>query len=71
MKKNRNHIFASFHISPFLFFKKNLTKQYLLANAFSCVNMKFSYTIAVLKDKSYVDKSMSYCNENKQFLGNV
>ena len=39
-------------ISYFLNFpsNKNVTKQHLSANAYSCVNMKFRYTIAVRKD---------------------
>ena len=39
-------------ISYFLNFSsnKNVRKQYLSANVYSCVNMKFFYTIAVRKD---------------------
>ena len=39
-------------ISYFLNFpsNENVRKQHLSANAYSCVNMKFSYTIVVRKD---------------------
>ena len=42
-------------ISYFLNFpsNKNVRKQHLSANAYSCVNMKFSYTIAVRKDEIF------------------
>ena len=42
-------------ISYFLNFSsnKNVRKQYLSANVYSCVNMKFSYTIAVRKDETF------------------
>ena len=40
-------------ISYFLNFpsNENVRKQHLSANVYSCVNMKFSYTIAVRKDE--------------------
>ena len=42
-------------ISYFLNFpsNENVRKQHLSANAYSCVNMKFSYTIAVHKDEIF------------------
>ena len=42
-------------ISYFLNFpsNENVRKQHLSANAYSCVNMKFSYTIAVRKDEIF------------------
>ena len=42
-------------ISYFLNFlsNKNAAKQHLSANAYSCVNMKFRYTIAVRKDEIF------------------
>ena len=42
-------------ISYFLnfFSNENIRKQHLSANAYSCVNMKFSYTIAVRKDEIF------------------
>ena len=42
-------------ISYFLNFSsnENVRKQLLSANAYSCVNMKFSYTIAVRKDEIF------------------
>ena len=42
-------------ISYFLNFpsNENIRKQHLSANAYSCVNMKFSYTIAVRKDEIF------------------
>ena len=42
-------------ISYFLIFpsNENVRMQYLSANAYSCVNMKFSYTIAVRKDEIF------------------
>ena len=42
-------------ISYFLKFPSNgnVRKQHLSANAYSCVNMKFSYTIAVRKDEIF------------------
>ena len=51
-------VFASFRfteISYFLNFpsNENVRKQHLSANAYSCVNMKFSYTIAVRKDEIF------------------
>ena len=51
-------VFACFRyteISYFLNFPSNgnVRKQYLSANAYSCVNMKFSYTIAVRKDEIF------------------
>ena len=53
-------------ISYFLNFpsNKNVRKQHLSANAYSCVNMKFSYTIAVRKDGIFY----VVCYENKQFF---
>ena len=32
---------------------ENARKQHLSANAYSCVNMKFSYTIAIRKDEIF------------------
>ena len=32
---------------------ENVRKQHLPANAYSCINMKFSYTIAVRKDEIF------------------
>ena len=54
-------------ISEFLNFpsNKNVRKQHLSANAYFCVNMKFSYTIAGRKDE------MSYSNETKGFFSSV
>ena len=51
-------VFACFRfteISYFLNFpsNENVRKQHLSANAYSCVNMKFSYTIAVRKDEIF------------------
>ena len=42
-------------ISYFLNFpsNENVRKQHLSANVYSCVNMKFSYTIAVRKDEIF------------------
>ena len=42
-------------ISYFLNFpsNENVRKQHLSANAYSCVNMKFSYSIAVRKDEIF------------------
>ena len=42
-------------ISYFLNFpsNENVRKQHLSANAYFCVNMKFSYTIAVRKDEIF------------------
>ena len=42
-------------ISYFLNFSsnENVRKQHLSANAYSCVNMKFSYTIALRKDETF------------------
>ena len=42
-------------ISYFLNFpsNENVRKQHLSANAYPCVNMKFSYTIAVRKDETF------------------
>ena len=56
-------------ISYFLNFlsNKNVRKQHLSANAYFCVNMKFSYTIADVKMKF----SMSYCIKNKRFFASV
>ena len=48
---------------------ENVRKQHLSANAYSCVNMKFSYTIAGLKFS--MKFFMSYCNENKRFFASV
>ena len=33
--------------------KENVRKQHLSTNAYSCVNMKFSYTIAVRKGEIF------------------
>ena len=51
-------VFACFRfteISYFLNFpsNENVRKQHLSANAYSCVNMKFSYTIAIRKDEIF------------------
>ena len=55
-------------LSYFLSFpsNENVRKQHS-ANAYLCVNMKFSYTIAGCKDEIF----MSYCNENKGFFAGV
>ena len=47
--------FSFTEISYFLNFpsNENVRKQHLSANAYSCVNMKFSYTIAVRKDEIF------------------
>ena len=47
--------FGFTEISYFLRFpsNENVRKQHLSANAYSCVNMKFSYTIAVRKDEIF------------------
>ena len=42
----KDHIFINFRMFP----NENVRKQHLSANMYSCVNMKFSYTIAVRKD---------------------
>ena len=42
----KDHIFISFRMFP----NKNVRKQHLSENMYSCVNMKFTYTIAVRKD---------------------
>ena len=42
----KDYIFISFRMFP----NENVRKQNLYANMYSCVNMKFSYTIAVPKD---------------------
>ena len=56
-------------ISYFLKFSSNnnVRKEHLSTNAYFCVNMKFSYTIADVKMKF----SMSYCIENKRFFASV
>ena len=51
-------VFLSFRfteISHFLNFpsNENVRKQHLSANAYSCVSMKFSHTIAVRKDEIF------------------
>ena len=47
--------FRFMEISYFLNFpsNKNVRKQHLSANTYSCVNMKFSYTKAVRKDEIF------------------
>ena len=57
-KDRKNHIFVSFRMFPFqgiiilpeLFFKPKCKKA---ANAYSCVNMKFLYTVAGRKDEIF------------------
>ena len=53
-------------ISYFLNFpsNENIRKQHPSANVYSCVNMKFSYTIPVRKDGIF----MSFCYKNKLFF---
>ena len=55
-------------ISHFLSFpsNENVRKQHLFANAYGCVNMKFSYTIATGKDEIFtycriVTKTSDFC----------
>ena len=52
-------------ISYFMNFpsNENVRKQHLSVNAYFCVNMKFSYTIAVM-----MKFSMSFCYENQRFF---
>ena len=65
-KEKNYHIFVSFHISPFqenikfseLSFKQKCKKAASSCNCvflYSCTNMKFSYTIAGLKDENFYD----------------
>ena len=62
VKRTKNIIFSLVFVcfrfmemSYFLNFPSNehVRKQHLSANAYSCVNMKFSYTIAVRKDEIF------------------
>ena len=62
MKRTENIIFSlvfvCFRFTEILYFlnfpsNENVRKQHLSANAYSCVNMKFSYTIAVRKDEIF------------------
>ena len=51
-------VFVCFRFTGILYFlsfpsNENVRKQHLSANAYSCVNMKFSYTITVRKDKIF------------------
>ena len=60
-KGRKDHIFICFcmfpfqEISYFLNFPSNkyVRKQHLSANVYCCVNMNFSYTIAVRKDEIF------------------
>ena len=71
-KDRKDHIFISFLMFPFqgniifseLSFKRKCKKAASFRNARSCVNMKFSYTIAVRKDEIFY--VVFY--ENKRFL---
>ena len=57
-KDRKDHVFVSHCMFPlqeipnYLIFpsNENVRKQHLSANAYSCINMKFSYTVAVRKD---------------------
>ena len=51
-------IFVCFRFTEILYFlnffsNENVRKQHLSANAYSCVNMKFSHTIVVRKDEIF------------------
>ena len=51
-------VFLCFRFTELSYFpnfpsNKNVSKQHLSANVYSCVNMKFSYTIAVRKDEIF------------------
>ena len=51
-------VFVCFNFMEMLYFlnfpsNENVRKQHLFANAYSCVNMKFSYTIALRKDEIF------------------
>ena len=50
-------VFTCFRFAEMYFLnfpsKENVRKQHLSANAYSCVNMKFLYTIAVRKDEIF------------------
>ena len=51
-------------------FHRNIRKKHLSTNAYSCVNMKFLYTIAVCKDKVfYVVPPIA--QKNKQFFASL
>ena len=60
-KNRKDHIFISFRMFlshgniMFLSFpsNENVRNQHLSANAYSCVNMKFSYAMAVCKDEIF------------------
>ena len=60
-KGEKYHIFFSFYMFSFyeniIFFNfpsnENVRERYLSANAYSCVNMKFWYTIAGRKDENF------------------
>ena len=56
--------FGFTEVSYFLSFlsNKNVRKQDLSANAYFCINMKFSFMLAGRKDE------ILYCNENKPFF---
>ena len=65
-KDKKNHIFVSFHMLPFqenikfseLFFKqkcKKVASSCKCVFLYSCINMKFSYTIAGRKDEIFYD----------------
>ena len=45
--------FTEISYFPNLPSNKNVKKQHLFANAYSCVNMKFMYMIAVRKDEVF------------------
>ena len=48
-------VFVCFRLTEISYFlsNKNERKQHLSANVYSCVNMKFSYTIAVPTDEIF------------------
>ena len=60
-KDRKNHIFITFHMFPFHEIssfpnfpsKKNVRKQHLSANAYSCVKIKFSYTTTARKGEIF------------------
>ena len=71
LKRTENINFSLFlvcfrftELSYFLIFpsNENVRKQHLSTNAYSCVNMKFSYTIAVRKIAAW------YCSKSKLLI---
>ena len=60
-KDTKDHIFISFRMFPFhgniIFLnfpsKENVRKQHLSTSAYSCVNMKFLYMIAMRNDEIF------------------